>query len=93
MCSEKSRIDPFGCFYKIIIWLPYELYLFSGALVSETTMFWSMKMRSARRKPSPMALTTFMADRRSNGATLKMGRLWTLNTGTDERQKKKTLSF
>lgn len=51
-----------------------ELYLFSGALVSETTMFWSIKMRRARRKPRPMALTTFMADSRSNGATLKMGR-------------------
>lgn len=67
-------------------WLCYELYLFSGALVKETTMFWSMKMSRARRKPSPMALTTFMADRRSNGATLKMGRSWTLNTGTDERK-------
>ncbi len=51
-----------------------SVYLFSGALVSETTMFWSIKMRRARRKPRPMALMTFMADRRSNGATLKTGR-------------------
>lgn len=56
---------------KITRW---ELYLFSGALVSETTMFWSMKMSRARRKPRPMALTTFMADSLSNGATLKTGR-------------------
>lgn len=49
------------------------LYLFSGAFVKETTMFWSMKMRRARRKPRPMALRMFKADRRSNGATLKMG--------------------
>lgn len=52
----------------------FVLYLFSGALVRETTMFWSMKMRRASRNPRPMALTMFMADRRSNGATLKTGR-------------------
>lgn len=45
-------------------------------------MFWSMKMRRASRKPRPMALTMFRADRRSNGARLKMGRSWTLKTGT-----------
>lgn len=67
---------------KITRW---ELYLFSGALVSETTMFWSMKMSRARRKPRPMALTTFMADSLSNGATLKTGRSWTLKTGTVQR--------
>lgn len=49
----------------------------------ETTMFWSMKMRRASRKPRPMALTMFRADRRSNGATLKTGRSWTLKTGTE----------
>lgn len=59
-----------------------ETGLFSGAFVSETTMFWSMKMRRASRKPRPMALRMLRADRRSNGATLKMGRSCTLKTGT-----------
>lgn len=64
-------------------WLGQLTHLFSGAFVRETTMFWSMKMRRARRKPRPMALMMFRADRRSNGAKLKTGRLWTLKTGTE----------
>lgn len=63
-------------------WLGQLTHLFSGALVRETTMFWSMKMRRASRKPRPIALTMFRAVRRSNGARLKTGRLWTLKTGT-----------
>lgn len=35
-------------------------YLFSGALVRDTTIFWSMKMSKARRKPRPHALNTFI---------------------------------
>lgn len=45
-------------------------------------MFWSMKMSRASRKPRPMALRMLRADRRSKGARLKMGRSWTLKTGT-----------
>lgn len=48
-------------------------YLFSGALVRDTTMFWSMKMSTARRIPSPMALRMFKPDSFSKGATLKIG--------------------
>lgn len=51
-------------------------------MVRETTMFWSMKMSRASRKPRPMALRMLRADRRSKGARLKMGRSWTLKTGT-----------
>ncbi|KAG7260570.1 hypothetical protein CRUP_033525 [Coryphaenoides rupestris] len=38
----------------------YGTYLCSGTCVREMTMFWSMKMRSARRKPRPTALSVFM---------------------------------
>lgn len=31
-----------------------------------------------------------MGDSRSNGATLKMGRLWTLNTGTVSKEENET---
>lgn len=46
------------------------------------TIFWSMKMSSARRKPSPTALSVFIPVSLSNGGKLKIGPLCTLNTGT-----------
>lgn len=46
------------------------------------TIFWSMKMSSARRKPKPTALRQFMPVSLSNWASLKIFPLWKLNTGT-----------
>lgn len=57
-------------------------YLCSGTCVREMTIFWSMKMSNARRKPRPTALSVFIPVSLSNGGNLKIGPSWTLNTGT-----------
>lgn len=59
-------------------------YLCSGTCVSEMTMLWSMKMSSARRKPSPTALSVARPDSFSNWGKLKTGPSWMLNRGTRE---------
>ena len=46
------------------------------------TMFWSIKMSNARRNPNPTVLRRFIPDSLSKGGKLKIGPLWTLNTGT-----------
>lgn len=59
-------------------------YLCSGTCVSEMTMLWSMKMSSARRKPSPTALSVASPDSFSKWGKLKTGPSWMLNRGTIE---------
>lgn len=59
-------------------------YLCSGTWVSEMTMLWSMKMSSARRKPSPTALSVASPDSFSKWGKLKTGPSWMLNRGTIE---------
>lgn len=64
--------------------IPISSYLCSGTCVSEMTMLWSMKMSSARRKPSPTALSAANPDRFSKWGKLKTGPSWMLNRGTRE---------
>lgn len=57
-------------------------YLCSGTCVREMTMFWSIKMSSARRRPSPAALSVFIPVSLSSRGKLKTGPLRTLGAGT-----------
>ena len=46
-------------------------YLLSGVLTMADEIFWSIKMRSDKAKPNPMAPAMARTERRSNGVTVK----------------------
>lgn len=74
LLAGEKHDDPYEGFVCVFL-----SYLCSGTCVSEMTMFWSIKMSNARRKPSPNALSVFILDSLSNGGKLKIGPSWTLN--------------